>query len=168
MDWLGAANVVLPALSSGVRVTLLRVFRRTGACAVLAAMSMLAAAGCTDSPTEPSNYAAFTKADLRVGEGATANIGNVVTVNYWGWLYDGSKPDGKGPLFETSIGGSTFSFILGSGQVIAGWDEGLVGMNAGGLRRLILPPSMAYGQARNGVIPANATLVFEIELLEVQ
>lgn len=168
MDWRAAADAACLVLSPGVRVTLLQVTRLTGAWAVLAAMSMLAAAGCTDSPTEPSNYAAFAKIDLRVGDGATANVGNVVTVNYWGWLYDASKPDGKGPLFETSIGGATFSFILGSGQVIEGWDEGLVGMNAGGLRRLILPPSKAYGQARSGIIPANATLVFEIELLEVQ
>jgi FKBP-type peptidyl-prolyl cis-trans isomerase len=150
-----------------VRVTLLRVFGPTWACAAIVAMSV-AASGCVGSPTEPSTYAPFSKIDLRVGDGATANIGNTVVVNYWGWLYDGSKPDGKGPLFETSIGTATFAFILGAGQVISGWDEGLVGMNAGGLRRLILPPSKAYGQARNGIIPPNATLVFEIELLEVE
>jgi FKBP-type peptidyl-prolyl cis-trans isomerase FkpA len=148
-------------------VTLLRAFRTTWALAALVAIS-LASSGCAGSPTEPSNYAQYTKTDLVVGDGTTANTGNVVTVNYWGWLYDASKPDGKGPLFETSIGSSTFSFILGAGSVITGWDEGIVGMNVGGLRRLVLPPSKAYGQARSGIIPPNATLVFEVQLVSVE
>lgn len=148
-------------------MTLSRVFGTTWAVAALVALSLVSS-GCTGSPTEPSNYAPFTKTDLVVGDGTTANTGNVVTVNYWGWLYDASKPDGKGPLFETSIGSSTFSFILGAGSVITGWDEGLVGMNVGGTRRLVLPPSKAYGQSRSGIIPANATLVFEIQLVSVE
>jgi FKBP-type peptidyl-prolyl cis-trans isomerase FkpA len=167
MDWPDGAGRQLPALLPGVCVTLLRVFRRTGAWVALAAMPLVAA-GCTGSPTEPTDYAPFSKTDLRVGDGTTANIGNVVTVNYWGWLFDASKPDQKGALFETSIGSATFSFVLGAGQVITGWDEGLIGMNVGGLRRLILPPSKAYGPSRNGIIPPNATLVFEIELVAVE
>lgn len=148
-------------------MNLLRAFRPTWARAALVVVS-ITVAGCAGSPTEPSNYAPFSKTDLVVGDGTTANTGDVITVNYWGWLYDASKPDGKGPLFETSIGGSTFSFILGAGSVITGWDEGLVGMNVGGLRRLVLPPSKAYGQSRNGIIPPNATLVFEIQLVGVE
>jgi hypothetical protein len=167
MDWPGDACRRLPAFHPGVFVTLLRAFRQIGPCVALAVVA-LAAAGCTGSPTEPTDYAPFSKIDIRVGDGATANTGNVVTVNYWGWLYDDAKPDKKGALFETSIGSATFSFVLGAGQVITGWDEGLVGMNVGGLRRLILPPSKAYGAARNGIIPPNATLVFEIELLGVE
>ena len=123
--------------------------------------------GCTSSPTAPSNYAAYSQTDLIVGTGTTAANGNIITVHYTGWLYDDSKADKKGLQFETSKGGTTFQFILGAGQVIAGWDRGVVGMNVGGSRRLILPPSMAYGANRASVIPPNATLVFEVELLQV-
>lgn len=123
--------------------------------------------GCTSSPTAPSNYAAYSQTDLIVGTGTTAANGNIITVHYTGWLYDDSKADKKGLQFETSKGSTTFQFILGAGQVIAGWDRGVVGMNVGGSRRLILPPSMAYGANRASVIPPNATLVFEVELLKV-
>ena len=90
-----------------------------------------------------------------------------MTVNYTGWLYDATKPDSKGPQFGTS-GDTPFSFSINNGEVIPGWDQGVLGMKVGGLRRLIIPPSLAYGAARNGPIPPNATLVFEIELLSVQ
>jgi FKBP-type peptidyl-prolyl cis-trans isomerase FkpA len=126
------------------------------------------AAGCGDSPTAPSSYAPFSVTDLRVGTGSSAVAGSVLTVHYTGWLYDGSKTDQKGLQFETSVGREPFEFVLGLNQVIEGWERGLVGMNEGGLRRIVLPPSLAYGGSRAGIIPPNATLIFEIELLEVE
>ena len=83
-------------------------------------------------------------------------------------FYGESRPEKKGPVFDSSVGGTPFSFTLGASQVIAGWDQGLQGMRIGGVRRLVIPPSLAYGTFRNGPIPPNATLVFEIELLDVQ
>jgi len=89
-------------------------------------------------------------------------------VHYTGWLFDESRPDQKGTQFDSSRGGDPFIFALGFSQVIAGWDEGLVGMQVGGIRRLVIPPSLGYGSVRNGPIPPHATLVFEIELLALQ
>lgn len=123
---------------------------------------------CNDnSPTAPSNPA-FSHTDLRVGAGDEASSGKSITVNYTGWLYDSSKPEQKGLQIDTSLGRSAFTFTLGAGQVIPAWDQGLPGMKVGGLRRLIVPPSLAYGGSRNGPIPPYAALVFDIELLSVQ
>lgn len=133
----------------------------------LVALSV-AIAGCSDSPTSPSNGALFSQTDLRVGTGSDAINGRALTVNYTGWLYNASEPEQKGAQIDSSVGGPRFSFTLGAGEVLTGWDRGLVGMKIGGLRRLVIPPSLAYGGVRNGLIPANATLVFEIELLSVQ
>ena len=132
--------------------------------------SLLAAgvASCSDSPTAPSNYAPYSQTDLRVGTGGDAVSGRHLSVHYTGWFYGESRPDKKGPVFDSSAGGEPFTFTLGVGQVIAGWDQGTLGMKIGGLRRLVVPPSLAYGSTRNGPIPPNATLVFEIELLDVQ
>lgn len=127
-----------------------------------------ATAGCGDAPTAPTSNAPFSQSDLVVGTGAAAAVGNLITVNYTGWLFDGSKPDSKGLQFDSSIGVTPFTFTLGAGQVIEGWDRGLVGMQVGGQRRLVIPPSLAYGPGRNGIIPPNATLVFDVGLLEVQ
>ena len=127
-----------------------------------------AAAGCAGSPTSPSNYAPFSQTDLRLGTGATAATGGTLTMNYTGWLYDTTRPDQKGLQFDSSVGRTSFTFTLGSGQVIDGWDQGVAGMKVGGLRRLVIPPSLAYGGTRNGPIPPNATLVFDIELLDAQ
>jgi FKBP-type peptidyl-prolyl cis-trans isomerase len=126
------------------------------------------ASGCSDSVTAPTNFAPFSQTDLRVGTGGDAVAGKTLTVNYTGWFYGESRPDKKGPVFDTSVGGEPFTFTVGVGQVIAGWDQGTLGMKVGGLRRLVVPPSLAYGSFRNGSIPPNATLVFEIELLEVE
>ena len=101
--------------------------------------------------------------DLLVGSGNEATAGNVVRVHYTGWLEGGTK-------FDSSVDrGEPFSFVLGAQEVIAGWDEGVAGMRVGGKRKLVVPADLGYG--RSGyppVIPANATLVFEVELLEVQ
>ena len=101
--------------------------------------------------------------DLAVGDGIEAAAGNAVTVHYTGWLVDGSK-------FDSSVdSGQPFSFTLGAGEVITGWDEGVAGMRVGGKRKLVIPPGLGYGAAGYPpVIPRNATLVFDVELLEVQ
>jgi FKBP-type peptidyl-prolyl cis-trans isomerase FkpA len=99
--------------------------------------------------------------DETVGTGATAQTGDSISVNYTGKLQDGT-------VFDTSVGKAPFQFTLGAGQVIPGWDQGLVGMKVGGKRILIIPPNLAYGaQGMSPVIPPNATLQFEVELLKV-
>ena len=127
-----------------------------------------AVSACVEMPTSPSGSSPFSQSDLRAGTGVAAANGNELAVAYTGWFYDGSKTDGKGLQFDTSAGRGPLEFVLGMGEVIPGWDVGLVGMRVGGLRRLVVPPSLAYGGARNGIVPANATLVFDIELLEVR
>jgi FKBP-type peptidyl-prolyl cis-trans isomerase len=134
----------------------------------LAAVLPLALAACgDDSPTSPSN-GVFTQTDVTVGTGAEAVAGKKITVHYTGWLWDPSKTDTKGLQFETSRTGDPLVFTLGAGQLIDGFDQGLAGMKVGGVRRLVVPPSMGYGASRNGPIPPNSTLVFEIELLKVE
>lgn len=147
-------------------MTLSRFLRFSLLCGLLSGLGASGPA-CVDSPAAPSGFAQFSTADLRVGDGSEAVNGNTIVVNYTGWLYDGSKTDQKGLQFETSRGSAPFAFILGAGQVIPGWDRGIPGMKVGGLRRLVIPPSLAYGEARLGIIPPNATLVFEVELVEI-
>lgn len=117
-----------------------------------------------------SERPAFTRTDLQVGSGREAQKGKGLSVNYTGWLYDPTKGDLKGRMFDTSQGRGPFNFVLGGGQVIPGWDQGFDGMKIGGRRRLVIPPDMAYGVdgAGGGIIPPNATLIFEMELLDVQ
>ncbi len=107
--------------------------------------------------------------DTTVGSGATAQAGQDVTVHYTGWLYDPSAPQNRGRQFDSSKSrGDPFEFSLGAGMVIRGWDEGVAGMQVGGTRVLTIPPEMGYGAyGAGGVIPPNATLVFEVELLAV-
>ena len=126
------------------------------------------AGGCDDStPTSPTPNVAFSSTDLLIGTGAEATSGKVVKVHYSGWFHNPVQSDHKGARFETTAGGDPFQFTVGTGSVIAGWDRGIPGMKVGGIRRLIIPPSLAYGDIRNGPIPPNAALLFEIELLEV-
>jgi FKBP-type peptidyl-prolyl cis-trans isomerase FkpA len=112
----------------------------------------------------------LTKIDVKQGTGAEAVTGKPVIVHYTGWLYDESKPDQKGAKFDSSRDRQVpFGFFLGAGKVIKGWDDGVVGMKVGGQRTLIIPPAMGYGErGAGGVIPPNATLIFDVELIEVK
>lgn len=123
-----------------------------------------ALAGCGgsgSSPTATSGGGSLQIEDLIVGSGATAAVGDTVTVNYIGTLTNGTT-------FDSSYDrNQPFTFQIGAGQVIAGWDQGVPGMRVGGKRRLTIPPSLGYGNKATGPIPANSTLVFEIELLSI-
>ncbi len=137
--------------------------------ACLCLLAGLSVDACTDAPATPTVTAPFSQTDLKLGTGdASATSGNTLNVDYTGWLYDASRPDQKGAMFDTSIGKTPFQFTLGAGQVIQGWDQGIPGMKVGGTRRLVIPPSLAYGSTRSGVIPANATLLFEVTLNSIQ
>jgi FKBP-type peptidyl-prolyl cis-trans isomerase len=117
------------------------------------------------TPPSPSANAVTTASglvyeDLQVGDGASVKAGDAVSVNYTGWLQDGTK-------FDSSIdSGQPAEFTLG--QVIQGWNEGLVGMKVNGTRLLVIPPSLGYGSTANGPIPANSTLVFEVQLVSIK
>jgi FKBP-type peptidyl-prolyl cis-trans isomerase FkpA len=109
------------------------------------------------------------KTDTVVGTGKEAVAGTTVQVNYTGWLHDPKAADLHGAKFDSSIGRGPFSFPLGAGRVIPGWDQGVAGMKVGGKRTLIIPSELAYGQrGAGGVIPPGATLVFDVELLDVK
>jgi FKBP-type peptidyl-prolyl cis-trans isomerase len=145
----------------------------------LLAASALALAACNRAPTpSPTNSTGGAPAasaaevtmpdglqytDDQIGSGAEATAGKTAVVHYTGWLMDGTK-------FDSSVDrNQPFSFPLGAGQVIKGWDEGVVGMKVGGKRTLIIPPSLGYGaRGAGGVIPPNATLKFEVQLLDVK
>jgi FKBP-type peptidyl-prolyl cis-trans isomerase FkpA len=150
---------------------------RGAALALLSAALLAPLTGCapprpsSQTTTSPENQvAALQVQDLVVGQGAEAAPGSKVTVHYSGWLYEQAAPDHKGKAFDSSReSGRPFSFALGARQVIAGWDQGVAGMRVGGQRRLVIPAALAYGdQGAGGVIPPQATLVFDVELLEVQ
>jgi len=109
------------------------------------------------------------KIDSKQGTGAEAQAGKAVVVHYTGWLYDPATADGHGKKFDSSVDrGVPFGFLLGQGKVIKGWDQGVAGMKVGGKRTLIIPPDLAYGdRGAGGVIPPNATLIFDVELLQL-
>ena len=159
----------------------------------LAALAVLALAGCQESkttttsststgatakgeaaPAPPATSSGATEGqertlpgglkviDLKVGSGPMADTGQSVSVHYTGWLPDGTK-------FDSSLDrGEPLAFVLGTGRVIKGWEEGLVGMRVGGKRKLTIPPDLAYGADGKGPIPPGATLIFEVELMDVR
>jgi len=145
-----------------------------------AAVLALFVAGCggpssTDpnraqAPMTNSGISELQMVDPVPGTGAEARPGMTVSVHYTGWLYDAGAPSQRGNKFDSSKDrNEAFDFPLGAGQVIPGWDQGVAGMKVGGTRVLTIPPALAYGPSgAGGVIPPNATLVFEVELLEVR
>jgi len=145
------------------------------------ATAALAITACGGGDTESSDPAAedpetvttesgLTITTTQTGSGAAAQSGNVVSVHYTGWLYAPDADGGRGAQFDSSVDrGTPFRFPLGAGRVIAGWDEGVAGMLVGEKRELLIPPELGYGaRGAGGVIPPNATLLFEVELLGVE
>ena len=158
------ANIYWIALMTRLR-TMLAVPVRTAMFIAIA----VAAGGCGGGSDSPSStpappFAPYSQMDIREGTGTTATAGRTITVSYTGWLYDPTKPESKGAQFDSSM---NFSFQLGVGRVIAGWDQGVAGMKVGGQRRLVIPPNLGYGSQMIGSIPPNSTLVFDVTLLNV-
>jgi len=131
---------------------------------------LLSLAACSPpGPPPGGTIAAFETIDTVPGTGAEAVAGNTVVVHYTGWLYDEKAADKHGKKFDSSVDrGEPFSFKLGGGQVIRGWDEGFAGMKVGGKRTLMIPAEYGYGARRTGPIPANSSLVFDVELVGVK
>jgi FKBP-type peptidyl-prolyl cis-trans isomerase FkpA len=139
---------------------------------------LLAIALCIASITAHAETAPISQAtaqnkleiiDVKTGTGKEAVTGSTVTVHYSGWLFDAKAAKNRGAAFDSSVGKSPFSFPLGAKRVIKGWDMGVAGMKIGGKRTLIIPAELAYGERGAGnVIPPNAPLVFDVELLEVK
>jgi peptidylprolyl isomerase len=142
--------------------TLAIVIALAGAIAAFSPSAVSAAEG--DTVTTPSGLKI---ADTKVGTGATPKVGQTCVMHYTGWLYENGA---KGKKFDSSVDrGQPFEFPLGMHRVIAGWDEGVATMKVGGKRTLIIPPDLGYGaRGAGGVIPPNATLIFDVELLDVK
>ncbi|MDH5183258.1 MAG: FKBP-type peptidyl-prolyl cis-trans isomerase [Gammaproteobacteria bacterium] len=141
--------------------------------AVVLSISLAALSGCSDSSGPAPVMAGVTElvvTNVVEGNGAEAVSGNTVSVHYTGWIYDEMTDDKKGVKFDSSRDrGQPFGFPLGAGRVIKGWDQCVEGMRVGGQRILTIPPELAYGSRGAGrVIPANATLIFDVELLAVE
>jgi FKBP-type peptidyl-prolyl cis-trans isomerase FkpA len=142
--------------------------------AAIGRLQWRARAASTQSSTTISKFGAnvteLKLIDQKPGTGAEAVAGRNVVVHYSGWLYDSAAADGHGAKFDSSLDrGAPFVFLLGSGKVIKGWDEGVAGMKVGGKRTLVIPPDKAYGaRGAGGVIPPNATLLFDVELIDVK
>ena len=134
-------------------------------------VAVLSLAGCggsggdsSSSTTAVANPAQFSATDVVLGTGTEATAGKTVTVVYTGWLYSDTATDHKGTQFDTG----TYTFVLGQGQTIAGFDQGVTGMKVGGKRTLLIPSSLGYGASGYGAIPANAGLVFDVARTVVQ
>ena len=140
--------------------------------ALLFLLPLLLLAACSGDPGIPpgGSVAELQRIDDHVGDGAVATTGSDVVVHYTGWLYDERAPDLRGEQFDSSrVRGEPFTFPLGAGKVIRGWDDGVAGMRVGGRRTLLIPAGLAYGRrGAGGVIPPNASLLFEVELLDVK
>ena len=138
---------------------------------LLLAASLLLLAACTAPVPPPGGCVAdLERIDTLAGTGAVATSGSDVTVHYTGWLYDEKAPQQRGLKFDSSVDrGQPFTFLLGAGQVIRGWDDGVAGMKVGGKRTLLIPADLGYGSnGAGGVIPPGASLVFDVELLDVK
>jgi FKBP-type peptidyl-prolyl cis-trans isomerase FkpA len=145
------------------------------ACGILLAAAALFAVGCNSVDSNPNNPSQvnieFTVTDLVVGTGNPAVVGNVATVNYTGWLYNSGGNESKGTQFDTSLQADRSPLVLTIGRLvnIPGFEQALIGMRVGGKRRAYIPSSLAYGPSGsgNGVIPPNAAVVFELDLLSL-
>jgi FKBP-type peptidyl-prolyl cis-trans isomerase len=128
------------------------------------------AASNPPTATTGTQTMALQSTDLTPGTGAQIQAGQTALVHYTGWLFDAGAPENKGKKFDSSVDrNEPFEFPVGSGMVIKGWDQGVVGMQVGGKRRLVIPPEMGYGaRGAGGVIPPGATLVFDVELVEIR
>ena len=142
---------------------------------ILAAALLVAVSGLTAGAKETAAVNAtvpteLVMTDVKVGTGPAITAGQTAVVHYTGWLYSPTAKDHKGKKFDSSRDrNDPFSFHVGGGEVIGGWDQGVVGMQAGGQRRLVIPPALGYGaRGAGGVIPPNATLLFDIELLSIK
>ncbi|WP_409268036.1 FKBP-type peptidyl-prolyl cis-trans isomerase [Massilia sp. BHUDP2] len=138
---------------------------------ILGLSMTLAVTGCKRAENPPAAAAdsvALQKIDTVAGTGKEATDGTTVVVHYTGWLYEPNTESKRGTQFDSSSGREPFSFHLGGGQVIPGWDAGVAGMKVGGKRTLIIPASMGYGSSGAGPIPPNANLIFDVELLDVR
>jgi FKBP-type peptidyl-prolyl cis-trans isomerase FkpA len=124
----------------------------------------------TQAAIDPAKMTELQKIDTKMGTGREAEPGFNVSVHYTGWLFDAAAADKKGKKFDSSVDrGQPFEFALGAGQVIQGWDQGFAGMKIGGKRTLVIPSEMGYGaRGAGGAIPPNATLIFDVELLDVK
>ena len=138
--------------------------------AVLASLLAIAACGKAPPPYTGGDVGEFQRIDVVEGTGDIAEAGDEVSVHYTGWLYDGKAADRRGEKFDSSVDrGQPFVFMLGAGRVIRGWDEGVAGMRVGGKRELLIPADLGYGaKGAGGVIPPGASLVFEVELLDIR
>ena len=163
---------IVPARSAAIAALVLAAIAGSGGAQTASGQSPAATANASASLSSKigANVTQLQKIDVRQGTGAEAVAGKPVIVHYTGWLYDPAVPDGHGKKFDSSVDRKVpFGFFLGEGKVIKGWDEGVAGMKVGGQRTLVIPPAMAYGErGAGGVIPPNATLVFDVELLEVK
>jgi FKBP-type peptidyl-prolyl cis-trans isomerase FkpA len=137
---------------------------------VVLLLGVIAACHCKSSVVSMNNVTSMQSVELKPGTGDTITAGKIAVVQYTGWLYEASAPDNKGKQFDSSrTSGQPFRFPLGTGQVIKGWDQGVLGMKIGESRRLIIPPDLAYGDnGAGGVIPPGATLVFDIDLVAIE
>ena len=144
--------------------------RLSRAAAALSCLLMIAACGKAPPPYTGGDVGEFQRIDVVEGTGETARAGDEVSVHYTGWLYDETAADRRGAKFDSSVDrGQPFVFMLGAGRVIRGWDEGVAGMRVGGKRELLIPADLGYGvKGAGGVIPPGASLVFEVELLDIR
>jgi FKBP-type peptidyl-prolyl cis-trans isomerase FkpA len=137
---------------------------------VVVLAGLIAACGAKPVAVPTPGVSSMQSVDLKAGAGPEITAGKIAVVQYTGWLYEASAPDNKGKQFDSSRNvGQPFRFPVGTGQVIKGWDQGVLGMKIGGSRRLIIPADMAYGDSgAGGVIPPGATLIFDIDLVAIE
>jgi FKBP-type peptidyl-prolyl cis-trans isomerase len=137
---------------------------------VFALAGLIAACSGKPAAAPPSGVSSMQSIEIKPGTGEAITLGKIAVVQYTGWLYEATAKDNKGKEFDSSRkSGRPFRFPVGTGQVIKGWDQGVVGMKVGESRRLIIPADLAYGDSgAGGVIPPGATLVFDIDLVAIE